>query len=267
MELGPSNIRVNSVLPGVVAGERVERVIAARARRWRRQQRRDARAAGVQRVAAPHDAARGRGQPGRLPVFGRRRDDQRPEHLGLRQRGAPGLRLSRRDTRTKFPWPPGTTHRRLARRRRRASVRQNRQRRSSEPCAGGCRRRTRRRSSIPPSGCGPPPGPPQLHPRRVARDRRARHAERRPLVEGQRGRGPQAAKRMTPAQHAAQCDGRALGLPLAAHARQAGGQALLLRLARQRRRAARFIEPRTRRSLQARPANGSTATASSSFIA
>ena len=31
MELGPSNIRVNSVLPGVVAGERVERVIAARA--------------------------------------------------------------------------------------------------------------------------------------------------------------------------------------------------------------------------------------------
>ena len=87
MELGPSNIRVNSVLPGVVAGERVERVIAARRRR-RRQQRRDARAAGVQRVAAPHDAARGRGQPGRLPVLGRRRDDQRPEHLGLRQRGA-----------------------------------------------------------------------------------------------------------------------------------------------------------------------------------
>lgn len=31
MELGPSNIRVNSVLPGVVAGERVERIIAARA--------------------------------------------------------------------------------------------------------------------------------------------------------------------------------------------------------------------------------------------
>lgn len=31
MELGPSNIRVNSVLPGVVSGERVERIIAARA--------------------------------------------------------------------------------------------------------------------------------------------------------------------------------------------------------------------------------------------
>lgn len=31
MELGPSNIRVNAVLPGVVAGERVERIIAARA--------------------------------------------------------------------------------------------------------------------------------------------------------------------------------------------------------------------------------------------
>lgn len=31
MELGPSNIRVNSVLPGVVAGDRVERIIAARA--------------------------------------------------------------------------------------------------------------------------------------------------------------------------------------------------------------------------------------------
>lgn len=31
MELGPDNIRVNSVLPGVVAGERVERIIAARA--------------------------------------------------------------------------------------------------------------------------------------------------------------------------------------------------------------------------------------------
>ncbi|MNT34722.1 3-oxoacyl-[acyl-carrier-protein] reductase FabG [compost metagenome] len=31
MELGPSNIRVNSVLTGVVSGDRVERVIAARA--------------------------------------------------------------------------------------------------------------------------------------------------------------------------------------------------------------------------------------------
>ena len=31
MELGPEGIRVNSVLPGVVAGDRVERVIAARA--------------------------------------------------------------------------------------------------------------------------------------------------------------------------------------------------------------------------------------------
>ncbi len=31
MELGPSGIRVNSVLPGVVAGDRVERIIAARA--------------------------------------------------------------------------------------------------------------------------------------------------------------------------------------------------------------------------------------------
>ncbi len=31
MELGPSNIRVNSVLPGVVSGDRDERVIAARA--------------------------------------------------------------------------------------------------------------------------------------------------------------------------------------------------------------------------------------------
>lgn len=31
MELGPSHIRVNSVLPGVVSGDRVERVIAARA--------------------------------------------------------------------------------------------------------------------------------------------------------------------------------------------------------------------------------------------
>ncbi|MCG7323899.1 SDR family oxidoreductase [Achromobacter sp. ACRQX] len=31
MELGPSNIRVNSVLPGVVSGDRVERIIAARA--------------------------------------------------------------------------------------------------------------------------------------------------------------------------------------------------------------------------------------------
>lgn len=31
MELGPANIRVNSVLPGVVSGDRVERIIAARA--------------------------------------------------------------------------------------------------------------------------------------------------------------------------------------------------------------------------------------------
>lgn len=31
IELGPSNIRVNAILPGVVEGERVERVIAARA--------------------------------------------------------------------------------------------------------------------------------------------------------------------------------------------------------------------------------------------
>ncbi len=31
-ELGPSNIRVNAILPGIVAGPRIERVIAARAR-------------------------------------------------------------------------------------------------------------------------------------------------------------------------------------------------------------------------------------------
>jgi NAD(P)-dependent dehydrogenase (short-subunit alcohol dehydrogenase family) len=31
MELGPSHIRVNSILPGVVAGDRQERVIAAKA--------------------------------------------------------------------------------------------------------------------------------------------------------------------------------------------------------------------------------------------
>jgi NAD(P)-dependent dehydrogenase (short-subunit alcohol dehydrogenase family) len=31
MELGPSNIRVNAILPGIVAGERQERVIAAKA--------------------------------------------------------------------------------------------------------------------------------------------------------------------------------------------------------------------------------------------
>jgi NAD(P)-dependent dehydrogenase (short-subunit alcohol dehydrogenase family) len=31
MELGPSNIRVNAILPGIVAGARQERVIAAKA--------------------------------------------------------------------------------------------------------------------------------------------------------------------------------------------------------------------------------------------
>ena len=31
MELGPSHIRVNSILPGIVAGDRQERVIAAKA--------------------------------------------------------------------------------------------------------------------------------------------------------------------------------------------------------------------------------------------
>jgi NAD(P)-dependent dehydrogenase (short-subunit alcohol dehydrogenase family) len=31
MELGPFNVRVNAILPGIVAGERIERVIAARA--------------------------------------------------------------------------------------------------------------------------------------------------------------------------------------------------------------------------------------------
>ena len=31
VELGPSNIRVNAILPGVVQGERMDRVIAARA--------------------------------------------------------------------------------------------------------------------------------------------------------------------------------------------------------------------------------------------
>lgn len=32
IELGPSNIRVNAILPGVVEGERIERVIEAKAR-------------------------------------------------------------------------------------------------------------------------------------------------------------------------------------------------------------------------------------------
>ncbi len=31
IELGPSNVRVNAILPGVVQGERMDRVIAARA--------------------------------------------------------------------------------------------------------------------------------------------------------------------------------------------------------------------------------------------
>jgi NAD(P)-dependent dehydrogenase (short-subunit alcohol dehydrogenase family) len=31
MELGPSHIRVNAILPGIVAGDRQERVIAAKA--------------------------------------------------------------------------------------------------------------------------------------------------------------------------------------------------------------------------------------------
>ena len=34
MELGPSNIRVNAILPGIVAGDRQERVIAAKAASW-----------------------------------------------------------------------------------------------------------------------------------------------------------------------------------------------------------------------------------------
>nr|MDA8250826.1 SDR family oxidoreductase [Rhodospirillales bacterium] len=34
-ELGPSNIRVNAILPGIVAGPRIERVIAARAQQER----------------------------------------------------------------------------------------------------------------------------------------------------------------------------------------------------------------------------------------
>ena len=34
MELGPANIRVNAILPGVVSGDRQERVIAAKAAAW-----------------------------------------------------------------------------------------------------------------------------------------------------------------------------------------------------------------------------------------
>jgi NAD(P)-dependent dehydrogenase (short-subunit alcohol dehydrogenase family) len=34
MELGPSNIRVNAILPGIVAGDRQERVIAAKAKSY-----------------------------------------------------------------------------------------------------------------------------------------------------------------------------------------------------------------------------------------
>ncbi|MFP5406674.1 MAG: SDR family oxidoreductase, partial [Gammaproteobacteria bacterium] len=34
MELGPDNIRVNAILPGIVSGDRIERVIAAKAQAY-----------------------------------------------------------------------------------------------------------------------------------------------------------------------------------------------------------------------------------------
>ena len=67
-ELGPDNIRVNAILPGIVEGPRMEGVIRARAEQLGISLRGDGEAATFARLASPHgQPARRRGH-GRLPA-------------------------------------------------------------------------------------------------------------------------------------------------------------------------------------------------------
>ena len=85
IELGPFGIRVNALLPGLVAGDRIRRVIEAKAQQARRL---------VQGAGGGHvplrldqglrDAAAAR-RHGRLHVEPARQDHLRPGHLGVRR--------------------------------------------------------------------------------------------------------------------------------------------------------------------------------------
>ena len=86
IELGPSNIRVNAIQPGIVKGPRIERVIAARARATRPLLRADGERVSREDFAAPHDDARGSRGHRALSVFAGRQRHLGPGDLGLRQR-------------------------------------------------------------------------------------------------------------------------------------------------------------------------------------
>ena len=84
-ELGPDNIRVNAILPGIVEGPRMTGVIAARARQMERLLRSDGEDLPRSRVAAPHGVSRRRRRHGRLPSLAGRPQYFRPDDRSGRQ--------------------------------------------------------------------------------------------------------------------------------------------------------------------------------------
>ncbi len=71
-ELGPHNIRVNAILPGIVEGPRMNGVIAARAKQTDVSYEDDGARLSRARLAAPHGDGRRRRGDGRLSAVARR---------------------------------------------------------------------------------------------------------------------------------------------------------------------------------------------------
>ena len=92
MELGPANIRVNAIQPGAVEGERIERVIAAKAKALGREPRRLQAAIAVEGIAAADGESGRRCQPGTVSGHRCRAQYFRPGVVGVRQRRVPGLK-------------------------------------------------------------------------------------------------------------------------------------------------------------------------------
>ena len=94
-KLGPDNIRVNAILPGIVAGERIDRVIEenkARARGIRSQGHAGRGALG--RLDAHHGLAAADRRRDRVHLLDARADHLGPGHFGLRRHADAALRAA-----------------------------------------------------------------------------------------------------------------------------------------------------------------------------